>query len=106
MMFVISINTVSSTADQYREELVRDAFTRNLSKASRIAYDKANSIDLAQKNAYSYSTYGAHTVVTSCTPQLSVLSDEFPALEDAYQRKSKSYFCGGLYHNRQIYPAP
>ena len=56
------------TAEQYREELIRDAFIKGLfSPAIRqrllesdtlslqIAYDKANSLDLAQKNADTYS---------------------------------------------------
>ena len=58
------------TAEQYRKELIRDAFINGLfSPAIRqrllesdtlslqIAYDKANSLDLAQKNADTYSMF-------------------------------------------------
>ena len=106
------------TAEQYREELIRDAFINGLfSPAIRqrllesdtlslqIAYDKANSLDLAQKNADTYSMYSAHTAATSSIPQPSALSDESSSLAAAYPRRSKCYFCGGSYHNRRVCPA-
>ena len=74
------------TAEQYREELIRDAFINGLfSPAIRqrllesdtlslqIVYDKANSLDLAQKNADTYSMYSALTAATSSIPQPSAL---------------------------------
>ena len=102
------------------EELVRDAFINGLfSPAIRqrllesetlclpIVYDKANSQDLAQKNADTYSMYSAHTAATSSIPQPSAISgdSEFSFLAAAYLRKSKCNFCGGSYHNRRDCPA-
>ena len=65
----------------------------------QIAYDKTNSLDLAQKNT--------HTAVTSSTPQPSALFDdsESSSLAAAYHRRLKCYFCGGSYHNRRVCPA-
>ena len=101
------------TAEQYHEELVSDTFINWLllpancqrilesdTLSPQIAYDKTNSLDLAQKNEDTYSMYSAHTAATSSTPQQSVLS-----LAAAYPRRSKCYFCGGSYHNRQVCPA-
>ena len=73
----------------------------------QIAYDKANSLDLVQKNADTYSMNSAHTAATSSIPQPSALSDdsESSSLAATYPRRSKCYLCGGSYHNRRVCPA-
>ena len=60
----------------------------------QIAYDKANSLYLAQKNADTYSMYSAHTAATNSIPQPSALSDdsESSSLAVAYPRRSKCLF--------------
>ena len=108
------------TAEQYREESVRDGLINGLlspairqrllgsdTLSQQIAYDKANSPDVAQKNADTFSMYSAHTDATSSIPQPSALSDdsESSSLAAAYTRRSKCYFCGGSYHNRRVCPA-
>ena len=75
------------SAEQYRQELVRDALINGLlspgirqrllesdTLSLQIVYDKANSPDLPQKNADTYSMYSVHTDGISFTPQPSALS--------------------------------
>ncbi|XP_064111373.1 uncharacterized protein LOC135218855 [Macrobrachium nipponense] len=74
-------NLKAVSADQYREELIWDAFINGLSSAhicQRLlennmldlqgAYNQAYSLDLAQRNAEAYASLTAHTAVT-VTPQ-------------------------------------
>ena len=111
------------TADQYREELVRDSFINGLSLPSirqrllenttlslEQAYTQAISLDLAQKNADAYVQPIAH--VATVTP-LSAPDDktytyseepEASALAAVYPKRN-CYFCGGAPHNRLKCPA-
>ncbi|XP_064087445.1 uncharacterized protein LOC135202125 [Macrobrachium nipponense] len=73
-------NLKAVSADQYREELIQDAFINGLSSAHirqhllanmldlQGAYNQAYSLDLAQRNAEAYTSLNAHTAVT-VTPQ-------------------------------------
>ena len=100
------------TAEPYREKLGRDAFINGLFSPAisqrllesdtislQNAYDKGNSLDLAQKNADTYSMYSAHTAATSSIPQPSALSDDS---ESSSLAAAWCYFCGGSYHNRRV----
>ena len=74
-------NLKAVSAEQYREELLRDSFINRLysslirqrllwnkTLSLQTAYDQANSLDLAQKNAESYSMSGgvAHATAIAC----------------------------------------
>ena len=74
-------NLKAVSAEQYREELLRDSFINGLysslirqrllenkTLSLQTAYDQANSLDLAQKNAESYSMSGgvAHAAAIAC----------------------------------------
>ena len=78
-------NLKAVSAEQYREELLRDSVISGLySSLNRqrllynktlflqTAYDQENSLDLAQKNAEPYSMSGGvvHAVATACKPAL------------------------------------
>ena len=78
-------NFQAVSAEQYKEELIRDAFINGLVSPMirqrllenktldlKSAYDQAYSLDLAQRNASAYSSQVVHTaaVVTPDTPQI------------------------------------
>ena len=76
-------NLKAVSAEQYREELLRDSFINRLYSSLisqhflenktislQTAYDQSNSLDLAQKYAESYSMSGgaAHAAAIACKP--------------------------------------
>ena len=104
------------TADQYREELVRDSFINGLSLplirqrllenttlSLQQAYTQAISLDLAQKNADPYVQPIAHvaTVTPFAAPDDKTYTyseePEASALAAVYPKKN-CYFCGGAPH--------
>ena len=115
------------SAEQYREELLRDSFINGLYSSLirqrllenktlplQTAYDQANSSDLAQKNAESYSmscgvAHAAaiackHTVVDSeRSTSVDQTQSQPPPLAAVIQKKC--YFCGNQYHKRRNCPA-
>ena len=119
----IDCNLKDVTAEQYREELVRDSFINGLSfplirqrllenttLSLEQAYTQAISLDLAQENADAYVQPIAH--VATVTP-LSAPDDktytyseepEASALAAVYPKRN-CYFCGGAPHNRLKCPA-
>ena len=91
-------NLKAVSAEQYREELLRDSFINRLyssvirqcllenkTLSLQTAYDQANSLDLAQKNVESYSMFGgvAHAAVITCKP--AVVDSELSTLVDQTQ---------------------
>ena len=111
------------TADQYREELVRDSFINGLSLpfirqrllenttlSLEQAYTQAISLDLAQKNADAYVQPIAHvatvTPLTAPDDKTYTYSEEpeASALAAVYPKRN-CYFCGGAPHNRLKCPA-
>ena len=121
-------NLKAVSAEQYREELLRDSFINGLysslirqrllenkTLSLQTAYDQANSLDLAQKNAESYSMSGgvAHAAAIACKhtvvdSELSTSVDQTqsqpPPLAAVIQKKY-CYFCGNQYHQRRNCPA-
>ena len=110
------------TAEQYREELVRDSFIsgiasplirQHLMENTRLnlktAFDQANSLDLAQKNSEAYAMPSIPvTAAVSCSP--TDQHTEIPIPKDhsvaaTYAPKKKCYFCGDSIHNRRSCPA-
>ena len=114
-------NLKNFTAEQYREELIRDSFINGIASplirqrllentqlGLRAAFDQANSLDLAQKNS---EAYAMPTIpVTAAVPSSSTdRHTEVPMPNDhslaaTYAPKKKCYFCGGPIHNRRSYP--
>ena len=115
-------NLKNVTAEQYREELIRDSFINGIASplirqrllentqlGLRAAFDQANSLDLAQKNS---EAYAMPTIpVTAAVPSSSTdRHTEVPMLNDhslaaTYAPKKKCYFCGDSIHNRRSCPA-
>ena len=115
-------NLKNVTAEQYREELIRDSFINGIASplirqrllentqlGLRAAFDQANSLDLAQKNS---EAYAMPTIpVTAAVPCSSMdRHTEGPMPNDhslaaTYAPKKKCYFCGDSIHNRRSCPA-
>lgn len=125
-------NVKAVSAEQYREELIRDVFINgiasplirqrlleNATLSLQGAYEKAYTLDLAQRNADAYTLQTAHTaaVVASRTPedpptattegeiQEMLASSEKSAVAATYSNTRKCFFCGGPYHGRNRCPA-
>ena len=115
-------NLKSVSAEQYREELIRDSFINGLLSPLirqrllenstldlKSAFDQANALDLAQKNAEIYTMPTIPTVTAaavSVTEQTSkaAASDDDATLAGTFTSK-KCYFCGNSIHNRRNCPA-
>ncbi len=115
-------NLKSVSAEQYREELIRDSFINGLLSPLirqrllenstldlKSAFDQANALDLAQKNAEIYTMPTIPTVTAaavSVTEQTSkaAASDDDATLAGTFTPK-KCYFCGNSIHNRRNCPA-
>ena len=115
-------NLKNVTAEQYREELIRDSFINGIASplirqrllentqlGLRAAFDQANSLDLAQKNS---EAYAMPTIpVTAAVPSSSTdRHTEVPMPNDhslaaTNAPKKKCYFCGDPIHNRRSCPA-
>ena len=114
-------NVKNVTAEQYREELVRDSFINGIASPLirqhllentrldlKTAFDQANSLDLAQKNSKAYampSILVTAAVLSSPTDQ----HTEIPVPKDhslvaTYVPKKKCYFCCDSIHNRRSCP--
>ena len=118
-------NLKAVSAEQHREELLRDYFINGLysslirqrlldnkTLSLQTAYDQANSLDLAQKNAESYSMSGgvAHAAAIACKhavvdSELSTSVDQTQPPPLAAVIQKKCYFCGNQYHQRRNCPA-
>jgi hypothetical protein len=115
-------NLKSVTAEQYREELIRDSFINGLLSPLirqrllenstldlKSAFDQANALDLAQKNAETYTmptiptATAAAVSVTEQTSKAAASNDDAP-LAGTFTSK-KCYFCGNSIHNRRNCPA-
>ena len=117
-------NLKAVSAEQYKEELVRDSFINGLSSPlirQRLlenktltldqAYSQATSLDVAQKNSVAYSQPAVHVAVVDLpsTPEddnslcPDVLSQK-PPLATTYS-KNKCFCCGGISYHRRICPA-
>ena len=109
------------SAEQYRDEMSRDAFINGLLSPEirqRLlendkltmdsAFDKASSMDVAQRNASAYSSLVSHVAAASAPPPppqaLESGTTELSSLAATHPRKQfKCYFCGGgSYHVRRI----
>ena len=117
------------SAEQYRDEMLRDAFINGLLSPEirqRLlendkltmdsAFDKASSMDVAQRNASAYSSPVSHVAAASAPPPppqspppqaLESGTTELSSLAATHPRKQfKCYFCGGgSYHVRRHCPA-
>ena len=114
-------NLKNVTAEQYREELVRDSFINGLLSPLihqrllenkqldlQTAFDQANALDLAQKNSEAYKMPEMPATAAVSYP----LTDEVVgahALDSdslaATLTSKKCYFCGDNLHNRRSCPA-
>ena len=112
-------NVKSVTADQYREELIRDSFISGLLSPLirqrllenkqldlKTAFDQAYALDLAQKNSEAYAMPSGSTASVS-TPENTdkVLISSNKPVTSAVKPSRKCYFCGGPLHNRKDCPA-
>ena len=117
------------SAEQYRDEMLRDAFINGLLSPEirqcllendkltmDSAFDKASSMDVAQRNASAYSSPVSHVAAASAPPPppqspppqaLESGTTELSSLAATHPRKQfKCYFCGGgSYHVRRHCPA-
>lgn len=123
------------TADQYREELIRDSFINGLTSAFirqrllenktltlQAAYDMASSMDIAQRNA---ELYNEPSSSSTCAVNLSSMnglstsrsvepsedgesrtfSAAVPAKVGLPSKEKSCYFCGRMFHFRNVCPA-
>ena len=114
-------NLKNVTAEQYREELVRDSFIsgiasplirqhlmENTTLNLKTAFDQANSLDLAQKNSEAYDMPSIPvTAAVSCSPTDQHTEIPMPkdhSLAATYAPKKKCYLCGDSIHNRRSCP--
>ena len=107
------------TAENYRQELVRDAFINGISSHSirqRLlenqtltltqAYDLSRSLDCAEKNAQAYSASRAVAAVKTSTIDTNSTSKLDETVAAAINKKKKNcWFCDGSFHSRNQCPA-
>ncbi|XP_048589516.1 uncharacterized protein LOC125573188 [Nematostella vectensis] len=113
-------NVKAVSAEQYREELIRDSFINGLNSPFirqrllenreldlKTAFDQANALDLAQKNSDSYSVPLQTASVSAVPEQIEAQNPdhEVPVTAAAYRPSKRCYFCGGPLHNRKDCPA-
>ena len=115
-------NLKNVTAEQYREELVRDSFINGIASPLirqrllennqlnlKAAFDQANSLDLAQKNSEAYAMPSIPvTAAVSNSPidqHTEVPMPNDHSLAATYAPKKKCYFCGDSIHSRRSCPA-
>lgn len=105
------------TAEQYKNEYIRDSFIRGL-KSSRIrerllenisitlenAFDQARSLELAEIHSASYLTSTNSTPVAAVEHRDDSV-EEFPSTTAALSRSEKCFFCGKERHSRSLCPA-
>ncbi|XP_054722967.1 uncharacterized protein LOC129232889 [Uloborus diversus] len=105
------------TADQYKDEYIRDAFIRGL-RSPRIrerllenatitlekAYDQARSLELAELHSASYLNTANPTPVAA-VEHVQDCSEESPSITVASARPGKCFFCGNERHLRNSCPA-
>ena len=114
--------SICFTAEQYREELVRDSFINGIASPLirqrllentrldlKTAFDQANSLDLAQKNSEAYAMPSIPvTAAVSSSPtdqHTEIPTPKDHSLAATYAPKKKCYFCGYSIHNRRSCPA-
>eukprot|EP00794_Sanderia_malayensis_P018480 gene18480-20331_t len=115
-------NLKSVTAEQYREELVRDSFINGLWSPLirqrvlensqldlKSAFDQANTSDLAQKNAEAYGMPQTPTTASDSSegqPSQNVApaSPSTEPVAASFTSSRKRYFCGDTLHNRKNCP--
>ena len=122
------------TGEEYRKELCRDAFINGLESAAirqrllenktlslEKAFDQANALDLAIKNASAYQKLSVAPTIASAQTNISSTSklnnkqseefETFKELEEpnsktiAVSKYKKCFFCGRNYHERKFCPA-
>ena len=113
------------SAEQYRQELVRDAFINGLASSTirqRLLenqaqtklteiFDQAIALDLAQRNseAYTYSSDGIQAVTATTSddaPNTTMVdSSASAAATPSVKEKRSCFFCGGQVHKRVHCPA-
>ena len=125
-------NFKSVSAEQYKEEAIRDAFIGDLRSAGirqrllenktlelQTAYDQALALDLAQKSSESYSSlvpsFNAVTVIESETQSKPIVDINQCAAapkdrvsshtSESRNNQQKCYFCGNYRHPRSVCPA-
>jgi hypothetical protein len=116
-------NLKNVTAEQYREVLVRDSFINGLLSPLirqrllensqldlKTAFDQANALDLAQKNAEAYAmpsiptAAAAAVAIPSAEQTVEVPESNNNPLASTFTPK-KCFFCGNSIHNRRNCPA-
>ncbi|CAB4035173.1 Retrovirus-related Pol poly from transposon gypsy [Paramuricea clavata] len=114
-------NLKNVTAEQYREELVRDSFINGLLSPLirqrllenkqldlQTAFDQANALDLAQKNSEAYRMPEIPTTAAVSSPPTDEVAGahalDYDSLAATFTSK-KCYFCGDNLHNRRSCPA-
>ena len=104
------------TAEQYREDLIQDAFTNGLSSSvirQRLlekdelnlqqTYELASSINRAQQQSSAYASLAAF--VPKETASAPSEEELLPSCSAAGNSAQKCYFCGEVYHSRTKCPA-
>lgn len=107
------------SAEQYKNEYVRDAFIRGL-KSARIrerllenttislnnAFDQARALELAEQNSASYLTTPASTFTAAAENMEDIPSQEqLAAAASSWPRSAHCFFCGNSRHSRNDCPA-
>lgn len=116
-------NLKAVTAEQYREELIRDSFINGISSPLirqrllenrtldlQTAYNQAYSLDLAQRNAGAYTSTPPSSYTAAIAPPQQPRPADTASFEDqavaaTYTKKKTCFFCGGPFHNRRNCPA-
>ena len=111
-------------ASTYKEEMVRDSFINGLTSSFirqrllestelslQTAYERARTLDLAQRNSNAYSNSTPPNVVAAAVSDQRDEEDcllELPSVSAAVKSQNSSkkcYFCGQKFHERQFCPA-
>ena len=118
-------NFKNVSAEHYREELVRDSFINGLLSPLihqrllgnsqldlKSAFDQANALDLAQKNAEAYTMPQMPTTASvsdslngHLNENLAPISQSTEPVTASFTSSNKCYFCGDTLHNRKNCPA-
>lgn len=125
-------NLKSVTAEQYREELIRDAFINGLvsplirqrllenkSLDLESAYNQAYSLDLAHRNAEAYTSQSHTAAVVASEQPVACLQKLYPANSNpinveipqehavaaAYGTRKRCFFCGRQFPHKFKCPA-
>ena len=111
-------NLKSVTANQYKEEAMRDAFINRLQTNPilqrllenkvlelQAAYGQARALDITQKSSATFSQFATPVAATNLSVNTSKRLDSERQTDYSAATRPSCYFCGNFRHPRRNYPA-